>query len=98
MNEQNQFVSSKCSGREWELNNNLVFCVPTYILKPWFSKALRSRNSIMQGEMRHWDIVVRALAVPTRNVDLVQKSEVNKDKKFFREGCKQFPSFFPLTQ
>lgn len=68
MNEQNQFVFFKGSEREWELNSNLIFCVPTYILKPWFLKALRSRNSIVQGEVRHWDIAVRALAVPTENV------------------------------
>lgn len=98
MNEQNQFVFFKCSERKWELNSNLIFCVPTYILKPWFSKALRSRNSFVQGEVRHWDIVVRALAVPQEMLVLVQKSEVNKDKKLTREGCKKSLSFFPLSQ
>lgn len=60
MNEQKQLMNFRCSERKWELNSNLIFCVPTYITKPCFSKAFRHRNSIMQGKVRQWDIKIRA--------------------------------------
>lgn len=60
MNEQNQLMIFKCSERKRELNSNLIFCLPTCITKPCFSKAFRHRNSIMQGEVRQWDMKVRA--------------------------------------